>query len=371
MILNLTRIGKAGTGMWEFSKKFALILSEREQLDAIICSHSNAHFFEKYGVDVITTPDIVANTSKISKLRPVYWLFYSFYLAARIKIKYSNKLIISTTHHALPFIKKQVITIHDIRPRKYPDSILQLINFKYLIPRKAKKIQHILTVSNTVKRQLVSVFGLAEKKISVVYNAVSDDFNTVQDITLKRKVVKDVLMVGASWPHKNAHEFIENYFKFDKNLKLTIVSGMTLYRSELEKMVEELNITDRVKFLSNLTDLELKEIYEQSDVLVYPSKDEGFGIPPIEAMAHGLPVIVSDIPVFREILSSSALYASPESYDSWKEAFSILNSSRDNYINQGYVTSQKYNLNLMADMINDFLSIVQSADASNHSMRKK
>lgn len=371
MILNLTRIGKAGTGMWEFSKKVVLILSEKEQLDAIICSNSNAHFFEQYGVDVITTPDIVANTSKISKLRPVYWLFYSFYLAAKIKIKYSNKLIISTTHHALPFIRKQVITIHDIRPRKYPDSILQLINFKYLIPRQAKKIQHILTVSNTVKEQLISVFGLPEKKVSVIYNAISDDFNLVQDIPSKRKEIKNVLMVGASWPHKNAHEFIENYFKFDKSLKLTIISGMTLYRAELEKMVRELNLTDRVNFLSNLTDLELEEIYMQSDVLVYPSKDEGFGIPPIEAMAHGLPVIVSDLPVFREILSSSALYALPESYDSWKEAFMTLNSNRDDYINQGIVTSRKYNLNLMSNMINDFLTIVQSDDVMMNSMRKK
>lgn len=371
MILNLTRIGKAGTGMWEFSKKFASVLSESEQLDAIICSQSNSHFFEQYGVDIITTPDIVANTSKVSKLRPVYWLFYSFYLSAKIRIKYSNKLIISTTHHALPFIRKQVITIHDIRPRKYPDSIFQLINFKFLIPRTAKKIQHILTVSNAVKGQLISVFGLADNKISVVYNAVSDNFNPTQNIQLKRETGKNILMVGASWPHKNAHEFIDNYFKFDKDLRLTIVSGETNYRSELEKMVAQLNITDRVNFLSNLTDSELKDIYERSDVLVYPSKDEGFGIPPIEAMAHGLPVIVSDIPVFREILSSSALYVSPESYDSWKEAFDILNSNRDDFINRGYITSQKYSLNLMSDMIKDFLTIVHSYDATKSRMRKQ
>ncbi|HAT2374445.1 TPA: glycosyltransferase family 4 protein [Raoultella ornithinolytica] len=359
MILNLTRIGKSGTGMWEYSKRVADLLSKKRMLTAIVCSKSNAEYFKSFDVEVIKTPDIVANSSKISKLRPIYWLLYSFYLSAKLKAKYRDELIMSTTHHSLPLIRKQIITIHDIRPRKYPDSTIQFLNFKYLIPRVAKKVKHIITVSNAVKEQLVSVYGLDKNKISVVYNAVTENLGFNEKPTSKERDMNKVLMIGASWRHKNAHLFISNYMKFENKIELIVVSGKTNYQQELIELVKKEKLEKRVTFLSNLSDAEIGDLYTKSTVLVYPSKDEGFGIPPIEAMSKGLPVIVSNIPVFKEILSTSAIYVEPESYSSWKDSFAFLSDNRDSLINSGYETSKKYNISLMSSMIDDFLDAIK------------
>ncbi|EDK8081410.1 UDP-phosphate galactose phosphotransferase [Salmonella enterica subsp. enterica serovar Typhi] len=109
MIVNLSRLGKSGTGMWQYSIKFLTALREIADVDAIICSKVHADYFEKLGYAVVTVPNIVSNTSKTSRLRPLVWYVYSYWLALRVLIKFGNKKLVCTTHHTIPLLRNQTI----------------------------------------------------------------------------------------------------------------------------------------------------------------------------------------------------------------------------------------------------------------------
>ncbi|RWU32386.1 glycosyl transferase family 1, partial [Salmonella enterica subsp. enterica serovar Typhimurium] len=151
MIVNLSRLGKSGTGMWQYSIKFLTALREIADVDAIICSKVHADYFEKLGYAVVTVPNIVSNTSKTSRLRPLVWYVYSYWLALRVLIKFGNKKLVCTTHHTIPLLRNQTITVHDIRPFYYPDSFIQKVYFRFLLKMSVKRCKHVLTVSYAVK----------------------------------------------------------------------------------------------------------------------------------------------------------------------------------------------------------------------------
>ncbi|PJT86065.1 glycosyl transferase family 1, partial [Salmonella enterica] len=241
MIVNLSRLGKSGTGMWQYSIKFLTALREIADVDAIICSKAHADYFEKLGYAVVTVPNIVSNTSKTSRLRPLVWYVYSYWLALRVLIKFGNKKLVCTTHHTIPLLRNQTITIHDIRPFYYPDSLIQKVYFRFLLKMSVKRCKHVLTVSYTVKDSIAKTYNVDSEKISVIYNSVSKS-----DFIQKKEKENYFLAVGASWPHKNIHSFIKNKKVWSDSYNLIIVCGRTDYAMSLQQMVVDLKLTDKV-----------------------------------------------------------------------------------------------------------------------------
>lgn len=356
MIVNLSRLGKSGTGMWVYSLKFLKSLSELGHLDGIICAKMHENFFSSFKCKIITVPDIVSNTSKISKFKPIIWLVYSYYLSLKIKLFYKDFLIVSTTHHFLPFHKKQVITIHDLRPYFYPDSKLQQIYFRRILPKKIFSCEHIITVSEAVKKMIVENYKIVGDKVSVVYNAIDvTEFEAPND--LNEKLNSDVLLsVGASWKHKNIHLLLDNYDVWVKKYNLIVVSGNTHYTKQLEERVIKYGLEKHVTFVSSISFTQLKELYSNAKALIYPSLDEGFGIPPLEAFASYTPVIVSDIPVFREILKDNAFYIDPNNKKDWQEAFKHLEALTINDVIHLRDYANKFNQGNMKNMISNWLN---------------
>lgn len=355
MIVNLSRLGKSGTGMWVYSLKFLRSLNELGQLEGIICAKMHEEFFKSFKCKIITVPNIVSNTSKISKLKPVMWFLYSYYLSLKMKLCYKNEMIVSTTHHFLPIHKNQVITIHDLRPYFYPDSKLQEIYFRKILPKKVFGCRHIITVSEAVKKSISENYHISNSKISVVYNAIDiKEFEEPNDLDIK--INSDFLLcVGASWKHKNVHLLLDNYNEWVERYNLVIVSGNTNYTKELESRVKEYNISKNVTFVSSISFSELKILYLKAKALVYPSLDEGFGIPPLEAFASYTPVIVSDISVFREILKDNAIYINPNSKSDWEKAFNQLNTLTKNDIIHLREYANNFNQENMKSMISNWL----------------
>ena len=116
-----------------------------------------------------------------------------------------------------------------------------------------------------------------------------------------------------------------------------------------------------VELKHELSFSDLKSLYASASALVYPSIDEGFGIPPIEAMASGTPVIVSDIPVFHEVLGQSAIYVSPDDISSWESAFNILQTTADEFIARGKEQVKLYDEKNMSRMITEWLKKVSTS----------
>ncbi len=349
MFVNLSRLGRNGTGMWQYSVNFVNALSEIGMLSGIICAREHKAFFSKYDTELLLVPDFVSNTSKVSRLRPVLWFIYSFVLSFRLLFSRAG-LVVSTTHHGLPLIRNQIITIHDLRPYYSPDSYLQRIYFRFFIPKLLRRVRHVVTVSNVVKEKISKVYGVQSERISVVYNSVDTSLFCEKD-------TKEcyLLAVGASWAHKNIHSFLIFYRAWIKKYKLIIVCGHTEYVDRLKLFVSENELHDSVFFKHNVPFPELVELYQNASSLIYPSVDEGFGIPPVEALACKTPVIVSNIDVFKEVLGDSAIFVEPSSEVSWKLALERIDSLDEQWWYEASKCVAKYDYDYMKSLVKCFV----------------
>jgi len=226
---------------------------------------------------------------------------------------------------------------------------MQKIYFNHILPREVKKCIGILTVSETVKKRICSNFGLPLENVSVIYNAIDKS-----EFEYSEKKDNFLLAVGASWFHKNIHTLLNAHTVWKDTYKLKIVCGRTQYVDFLKSLVAQLGLTDNVEFLHELPFATLKKLYSQAAALVYPSLDEGFGIPPVEAMASGTLAIVADIPVFKEILGESAIYVNPLSHQSWSKAIQAINYN-ENVQNKMKGIAVKYSVTNMDKMVNHWL----------------
>ena len=199
LVLNLSRIGKMGTGLYVFSKNIVAFLQPLMNNVTVVMSPS----IELDNCDkIIHVPGWVSMTQAVSRVRPLLWLFYAYFMFPR-----RHSRILSTTHHGVPWARRQVITIHDIRPYFYPDSFLQRFYFRHLLPKLAQKVDGILTVSETVKRLICQCYNIVPDKIHVVPNSVDVSRFCPSD-KVQSEALPYLLMVGATWGHKNALEVL-------------------------------------------------------------------------------------------------------------------------------------------------------------------
>ena len=343
-ILNISKLGSGSTGMLYFSFNMAQALKECNLLKGIVCAKSMATCFKKYDCPIYTVPDFITSNKKITNIKPFLWLIFSFFYA----FKFRNNRLITTTHHMFPFIKRQIICIHDLRAIFYPDSILQKIYFNYILRFLSNRAEKIFTVSNTVKNKIAENYYIDKQKIHVLTNVIDkDQFTGCIESDNDILPLKYILCVGANWRHKNIHNLLINSDSWSNQYNLKIVCGETDYFLYLKKLVLEQGLANKVRFYHKVSFELLKKMYKNASTLVYPSVDEGFGLPPLEAMSSGTPAIVSDIPVFREVLGDAAIYVDPDNCQSWKDAFSELEGNYSTMVERGLLMCKKYSFDAM------------------------
>lgn len=164
-------------------------------------------------------------------------------------------------------------------------------------------------------------------------------------------------MVGCTWRHKNVEEVLLNAQFWMHKYSLVLVMGAGQYRDKITRSVSKNGLNGRVKFMHNISKDALIRLYQGCSALVYPSVMEGFGIPPLEAMACGRPVIASDIPVFRELYSDIPIYVSLGNRNSWFQAFEALadEDTLRGRIEQGKATARNYSFERMCSALNTVL----------------
>ena len=133
-------------------------------------------------------------------------------------------------------------------------------------------------------------------------------------------------MVGARYSHKNVDEVLDQSKLWSSHFSLLVTSCGGDYKTRLLRKAALLGISERVEFRDYVSRDELIKLYQSCSALVYPSKWEGFGIPPLEALACGSPVIASDIPVHREVLGDAAFFVKLGDTSSWARAFEAVQS---------------------------------------------
>jgi glycosyltransferase involved in cell wall biosynthesis len=166
--------------------------------------------------------------------------------------------------------------------------------------------------------QLIQAYHLDPAKVRVSYEGVDKnlDFKASRNIqeTLDKYQIKKpfLLYVGSVYPHKNVVSLIKAIKMINQpKINLVVVCARSVFWERLEKEVENLKAKDFVNLAGFVPDEELSVLYRQAEAFVFPSISEGFGLPCLEAMANGLPVLASDIPVFKEVYQKAALYFNP------------------------------------------------------------
>jgi glycosyltransferase involved in cell wall biosynthesis len=230
------------------------------------------------------------------------------------------------TEHLLPRLKKtrSVFTLHDLIFQFDPDSHkpLNIAFLKTMMPRFLRAAGAIIAVSECSKRDAVNLYGIPADKIHVIYEGVDPKFTPIADpdqlsqIRAKHHLPdRFILHVGTIEPRKNLPLLFEVAAQTKEQV---VVAGKLgwLTDSILAK-VKELGVEDLVTFTGFVADDDLPALISSATVLAMPSKYEGFGLPILEAMACGTPVVASNAASLPEVGGDAALYAWHDDVPSW------------------------------------------------------
>lgn len=253
-----------------------------------------------------------------------------------LKGKYD--LLYSPTHHGI--LRKgipQIITIHDLLPMKFPSQYrLQHYYFAHVVPRLIRNSAAIIADSESTRRDVCDCYQAPADRVFVVYSAVDQTFKPapayrVDEVRRKYELGDFLLIVGASYPHKNIDRALQAFARVRSELQgiqLVVAGGRADYTKRLKERVEELHVRD-VKFTGYVSPEDLPALYSAARLLFYPSLYEGFGLPPLEAMACGCPTIVSKTSSLPEVCGDAAYYVDPYDVESMAEALCMVSTGKD------------------------------------------
>ena len=222
-----------------------------------------------------------------------------------------NPLLLSFSGCGPLNYSNQIITIHDVSHERHPEwfSKNYCRFYGYMMPRIGKKAHAIITVSEFSKKEIIETLSLPSEKIHVINCSIPSYHTTENDRIRDNSDEKYILSVSSMDPRKNFIRLVEAFNNIeDKSVKLYII-GMQFKAFNTPDM-EKLN-SENVILTGYLDDDSLQTMYKNALFSVYPSLYEGFGIPPLESMSYGCPVIVSDIPALREVNGEAAMYTNP------------------------------------------------------------
>lgn len=248
----------------------------------------------------------------------------------------------SPTTHGSFLLKNQIITIHDLLPLFFPEqNRLQYYYYKYFLPKIIKNSKAVITVSQSTKNDIMKYLNYPQEKIHVIYNGYNKSIfspklkekNYIKD---KYNIKEYILTIGAAYPHKNIERLIISYSHLPCYIKdkhqLIIVGGRGKYSRKLNLLIKEKGLEKYILLLEYVFFKDLPYLYSEAKILVYPSLYEGFGLPTLEAMACGCPVIVSNSSSLTEVCGDAALYIDP--YDANSIGVGIMEVLTDNVLRE-------------------------------------
>ncbi|MCD7963240.1 MAG: glycosyltransferase family 4 protein [Rikenellaceae bacterium] len=274
------------------------------------------------------------------------------------KIFKTNKYdIFHNPSYILPrnFNNNSVVTVHDLIAKDFPKLCKNSNALYYNLQLKntVKKASKIIAVSHKVKNDIIRSFDIYPEKIEVIYHGVDDIFfNRFTKEELKENIAKYnipekyILFVGNLEPKKNLSLLIQAFSILRQNRyfehKLLIVGQLGWKYKEIFKTVDKLKLRGKVIFLDYVERNDLPLIYQNASLFVFPSIYEGFGIPPLEAMASGIPVIVSNAGALPEITSGYCLYTDPYSVEELSMKIELGLNSTPDYVSEAYKHARSF-----------------------------
>jgi glycosyltransferase involved in cell wall biosynthesis len=281
-------------------------------------------------VDVAVAAELGPNFRAVAEPAKPYSLREQFRVP--IDLRREQVDLFHAPHYVLPPLAqcKMVVTIHDVIHLLFPQYLPNRLAYAYArasLWAATKRADRILTVSETSKNDILRRFKVPAQKIVVIYNAFDERFKmqpSEEDVTRVRERYqlnhRFVLYVGNIKPHKNLERLIDAFDRLRRggfdDLRLLIIGDEISKFPALRRAVHRHKLHKHVRFLGFVPIETLAVLYRLADVFVFPSLYEGFGLPPIEAMASGAPVVTSNVSSLPEVVGDAALLVDPYDPDS-------------------------------------------------------
>lgn len=323
--------------------------------------HTNEYYiFHNTDTHIHKFPD--AKNIVIKSSSKIIWDFFLLPMALR---KY-NLDIVLFPKNVVPFFisTKSIVVVHDLAyymPELHAYPLIDTIFMKCMIRSSLKRADSIISVSENTKKDIINILGIDEKRISIVYEAADTKYTKISDheslYHFKNKHAindKCIFYSGTLTPRKNMIRFLSAFAKIKDHIPHTLI--LTGGKSHNDHQVRELihKMGDSVQVLGHIPDEDMPFIYNLADVFVYPSLYEGFGLPPLEAMACGCPVIASNVSSIPEVVGDAAIMVDPYNVDEIADA--MLRVARDRelrkeLIEKGYQNIKRFSWEKSAGII--------------------
>lgn len=301
-------------------------------------------------------PNVTVVTSPLREGESFRNHFWEQFSLPRLAKRHRVDLLHSPANMAPLFYKgRSVIHIHDlcfvVNPQWYSFRFRTLYNF--LIPRLARRAAKVITNSNNSRNDLMLFCGVPADRVSLVYWAVDDIFlrNAPPRITTPDPLLAEefILYVGSLEPRKNIKTLIDAYERLradhpERRPKLVLIGGEFPLFAEVRWSIRQ--FADDVIFKGFVNDEMLREFYRRARLVVYPSLYEGFGLPPLEAMASGTPVVTTLTSSIPEVVGDAAVLVNPHNERQLAQAlYDVLadDTARAELIRKGLSQVKRFN----------------------------
>lgn len=303
-------------------------------------------------------------TSFLGKLSPSFWRYKSI----SNDLKQDEIAIFHGLSGEIPLglsdtSIKTVVTIHDLIFIRFPELYKPIDRkiYQKKMQAAADHADRIIAISEQTKQDIIDFLKTPEEKIQVVYQGCHPAFKTEKSLHEQNSVRNKyqlpeqfILNVGSIEPRKNAFQIVKAIEH--TAIPLVIIGKDTSYAEEIKQYVEKNQMTDQVIFLKGISMEDLATIYSLAKIFVYPSKFEGFGIPIIEALYSGTPVITTNSGVFPEAAGPNSVFVNPENSNEISDAIQRIWADEDLQESMkiaGLEYAQRFNDDVLAKQIMD------------------
>lgn len=367
--IDITAALTQGAGIGRYTRELVSALVETNHADTLVLFSAKQPAELPVPEPIPQAQNVLYHQAPVSE-RWLYRLWYRLSLPLRVEL-FTGKLdLFHSPDFVLPPVAGRIptlVTVHDLSFLKYPETFTpELVNYlNKVVPRSVRRASHILADSAATKNDLVEWLATPAEKVTVLYSGVNPRFRPVSNEKRLQRVRKKyglgarpyVLSVSTLQPRKNYEMLIRAFKPVAAELphNLVIAGGKGWLYERIMAEITSQGLDGRVLLIGFADDRDLPDLYSGASLFVYPSFYEGFGLPLLEAMACGVPVLNSDASCLPEVAGTATRQLAPNDQQAWTNAMSTLLADagqRSRMVAAGFLQARHFTWSRAAEELN-------------------
>jgi len=363
-------------GIGRFSFELLKVMARQHPNDEFIFffDRASTHSTDGFDQSFLFSNNIIPVVVSPPARHPFLWYWWFEKAIPKAIEKYKPDVFLSPDGYcSLKADVKTVLVIHDIGHQHFPEDTPFLVRkyYHHYVPKYLAKADKVITVSHFVKEDIAKIYGIEKSKMSVTCNACSEDFMPFSESEKKKTKEKFsegydyFLYTGAIHPRKNVDQLIKafDHFKTQTNAaaKLLIAGRMAWKNDAVHTAYQEAKHKNDIQLLGFVSTEDLVALMASAKCFTYVSRHEGFGIPLLEAMQSGVPIITSNVSALPEVAKDAALLVDPNNMLTIADAMEKIwmeESLRQNLIQKGLERRKDFTWEKAAEIVYEQIKLV-------------